>query len=68
MRIALLVALGLLAILLTFFPMFDATKRDRSAWPWIVGGFVFGPFAGIVYLALRPSFRIIDALEDEVDA
>ncbi|MGZ6826496.1 MAG: hypothetical protein ACXVGH_06860 [Mycobacteriales bacterium] len=59
MHTALLVALLLLAVWLTFFPMLDATKRDVPPWPWIVGGLVAGPLSGLVYLMVRRSLRMV---------
>ena len=54
-------ALLLLAIWLTFFPMFDATKRGENAWPWILGGFLAGPLSGLAYLTTRRARRMAAA-------
>lgn len=51
--------LGLATAWLTFFPMFDATKRDLRVWPWILGGFAAGPVSGIVYLAKLRAERMV---------
>jgi hypothetical protein len=53
-------AVGLLALCvwLTFRPMFDATKHDRSAWPWIIGGLLTGPVSGLVYLTSNRAQRM----------
>ena len=48
-----------LAIWLTVWPMFDATRRGTGAWPWIVGGLLFGPLAGIAYLVSRRAQRMV---------
>ncbi len=53
------IVLGLVAAWLTFFPMFDATKRERDPWPWIFGGFVAGPVSGIVYLCKLRAERMV---------
>lgn len=59
MTAVVVIALGIAAAWLTFFPMFDATKRERDPWPWIFAGFVTGPVSGIVYLAKLRAERMV---------
>lgn len=44
---------------LTFYPMFDASKHDENAGPWILGGLLTGPLSGVVYLMVRRSRRLV---------
>jgi len=45
-------------VFLTFGPMFDAPRRGRSAWPWIIGGLLLGPVSGVAYYASRRGVRM----------
>jgi hypothetical protein len=48
-----------LAVWLTFWPVFDATKKQRDAWPWILGGLLLGPLSGLAYLTSNRARRMV---------
>lgn len=45
-------------VFFTFGPMFDAPRRGRSPWPWIIGGLFVGPLSGVAYYASRRGVRM----------
>jgi hypothetical protein len=60
-------AAGTLAILfLTFGPMFDAPRRGRDPWTWIIAGLLLGPLSGIAYYTSRRGVRMAAERNAEV--
>ena len=58
MRLALLGLIGIAMLGLTIWPMLDAPKKRIAGWQWwIVGGLLFGPFAGLAYLVKNLARR-----------